>query len=125
MSIDKNDTLLFVYNADSTIFASLGDFTRKLVAPETSGCNLCTITYGLMNMKDEWKEFIDTLAQQKTFLHRDEFVKKYPEQSKIPLPAIFVISNGSLNELVTAQEIDKKKDIAGLKELLLSKMEAY
>lgn len=125
MSINKNDTLLFVYNADSTIFASLSDFMRKLIAPKTSGCSLCMITYGLMNMKDEWKEFINALPQQKTFLHRDEFVKKYPEQSKTSLPAIFIISNGSLNDLVTAQEINKEKDIAGLKELLLSKMEVY
>lgn len=124
MSLNKNDTLLFVYNADSTFFAQVSDFARKVIAPQTYKCNLCMITYGLFEMKDEWKEFVDTLPQRKIFLHRDEFVKKYPEQSKIPPPAIFVISNGSLNELVTAQEINQEKDIAGLKKLLLLKIEA-
>ena len=122
MTRNKDDTLLFVYNADSTLFASLSDFARKVVAPKTYGCNLCMITYGLFEMKDEWKEFLDTLPQHKTFLHRDEFVKKYPGYAKVQLPAIFVISNGAVKELVSAQEINHKKSVAELKAFLLLKL---
>ena len=122
MSINKNDTLLFVYNADSTFFAQVSDFTHKLIAPKTYGCNLCMITYGLFEMKGEWKEFLDTLSQRKIFLHRDEFVKKYSSYARVQLPAIFVISNGVVNELVSAQEINHEKAIAGLKKLLLAKL---
>jgi len=122
MTINKDDTLLFVYNADSTFFASLSDFARKLVAPKTYGCNLCMITYGSFAMKGEWKEFLDSLPQFKTFLHKDEFTKKYTEHAEVPLPALFVISNGAVNELVSAREINQEKDLEGLKNLLLSKL---
>ena len=80
------------------------------------------ITYGPFEIKGEWKKFLDTLSQRKVFLHRDEFIKKYPKQTKISLPAIFAISDGNVNELVSTQEINQEKDIAGLKELLLSKI---
>ena len=122
MTINKDDALLFVYNADSTFLASLSDFAHKVTAPKTYKCNLCMITYGLFKMKGEWKEFLDTLPQQKTFLHKDEFTTKYPEQAKIPLPAIFVVSNDAISELVSAKEINQEKDFEGLKNLLLSKM---
>lgn len=122
MSTNKNDTLLFVYNADSTFFAQVSDFTRKLIAPKNYGCNLCVITYGLFEMKGEWKEFLDTLPQRKMFLHRDEFLKEYPKQAKVSFPAIFVISNGNVSELVSAQEINHEETITGLKKLLLAKL---
>ena len=122
MTHNKDDTLLFVYNADSTFFASLIDFAHKVVTPKTYRCNLCMITYGLFEMKGEWKEFLDTLPQQKTFLHKDDFVKKYPEQAKFPLPAIFIISNSAISELVSAREINQEKDLESLKNLLLSKL---
>ena len=122
MPQNKNDTLLFVYNADSTFFAQVSDFARKIVAPQTYRCNLCMITYGLFEMKGEWKEFLDTLPQQKIFLHKDEFTKKYQSYAKIQLPAIFVIPNGIVNELISAQEINYEKSAAELKELLLLKL---
>ena len=122
MSIHKNDTLLFVYNADSTLFAQVSDVVRKVIAPQTYTCNLCMITYDLLEMKDGWKEFLDTLPQHKIFLHRDEFVKKYSRYAKVQLPAIFIISNGVVSELVSAQEINHKKNIIELKELLLFKL---
>ena len=120
--MNKDGILLFVYNADSTFFAQVSDFARKVIAPKTYGCNLCRITYGLLDMKGEWKEFLNTLSQRKLFLYRNEFVKKYPKHEKVSLPAIFIISNKEINELLSAEEINREKDVAGLKGLLLSKL---
>lgn len=122
MSKIKDNTLLFVYNADSTLFAQVSDSARRVFAPQTYSCNLCMITYGWLGMKEEWKDFLETLPANKIFLHRDEFVEKFPGCATIPLPAIFVISSGVVNELISALEINHVKSVGKLKELLLLKL---
>ena len=66
-------------------------------------------------MKDEWKAFLETLPFEKEFLHRDEFQKEHPEFKNIRLPAIYISQRNVLDILVSAEEINMQKDIAGLK----------
>ncbi len=122
MSIPK---LVFVYNADATIFAIANDILRKVIAPETQECNLCKITYGVLGPKEEWSTFLASLPYQKTFLHRDEFVAKYPDKISAALPAVFVEQDGILSELVTAGEMNETKTISDISALITNKIKNH
>lgn len=106
--------LVFVYNADSTLFAVASDFVKKIVAPSTQECNLCKITYGALSPNEEWSSFLATLPQEKVFLHRDEFRSLYPDKKDFALPAIFERRNGVLTELVAAERVNGAKTIGDI-----------
>jgi len=44
--------IIFVYNADSSLFANITDFAHKIVSPKTYSCNLCKLSYGKFSMKN-------------------------------------------------------------------------
>ncbi len=115
--------LIFVYNADSTLFAVASDIVKKIVAPQTQECNLCKITYGVLTPKEEWSNFLASLPQEKIFLHRDEFASKYPGKKSVALPAVFVERAGALSELITAEEMNKTKTITDIITLVTGKMQ--
>ena len=46
MKNNIKDTIIFVYNADSSVFAQVSDGVKKIAAHDTYQCNLCRITYG-------------------------------------------------------------------------------
>lgn len=117
--------LLFVYNADATLAAAASDFVTRIFAPQDYACNLCMVTYGPLTMRSPWKEFLDTLPNKKTFLHRDEFRKQYPERADEPLPAVFVVENDALKLLLGPEDINSVKDWQGLKTLLVSALERH
>lgn len=116
------DEFIFVYNADGNFFAGLTDFAHKIISPQTYACSLCKITYGNFAMKNEWKQFLAGLPQQKTFLHRDEFHRHYPQFADVVLPAILVRQGESIKVLVPAEEINGQHDIQQLKDLIGSKV---
>ena len=122
-TMTKNkDKLIFVYNADSSVFSQVSDAVKKIVTPSKYECNLCMVTYGAISMKDEWREFLDALPFEKEFLHRDEFHKQHPELKSTKLPTIFISQNNTLNPLVSADEIILQKNIKDLKELLIGRI---
>ena len=124
-TMTKNkDKLIFVYNADSSVFSQVSDAVKKIVTPSKYECNLCMITYGAISMKDEWREFLDALPFEKEFLHRDEFQKQYPELESTKLPTIFISQNNTLNPLVSADEINMQKNIDGLKNIINGKIKS-
>jgi len=121
--MDKNaHKLIFVYNADSSVFSQVSDAVKKVVTPSKYECNLCMITYGAISMKDEWREFLDALPFEKEFLHRDEFQKQYPELESTKLPAIFISKNNALSLLVSADDINMQKNVDGLKNIINGKI---
>ena len=125
IDMDKNARkLIFVYNADSSVFSQVSDAIKKVVTPSKYECNLCMVTYGAISMKDEWKEFLDALLFEKEFLHRDEFQKQYPELKSTKLPAIFISQNNTLSVLVSADEINIQKNIDGLKNIINGKIKS-
>lgn len=113
--------LIFVYNADSGLFNTLTDIAHKVFSPETYACNLCVITHGAVGMRQEWKEFLETLDVPMEFLHRDEFHRKH-DMHELPLPAVLMSEEGRVDVLLSAEEIDQCRDIAELKELLSAKL---
>lgn len=114
--------LLFVYNADGGRLAGLKDMFHKILSPSTYPCSLCAVTYGATAMQPEWGAFIKALAVPVDFLHRDEFVRDYPQWRTHPLPAAFAVGeNGVLISFIEAPEMDAA-DLNGLMELVRERL---
>lgn len=120
----NKDKLIFVYNADSSVFSRVSGTIKKVVTPSKYECNLCMVTHGAVSMKDEWREFLDALPFEKEFLHRDEFQKQYPELESTKLPAIFISQNNTLSLLVSSDDINMQKNIIGLKNIINGKIKS-
>ena len=106
--------LIFVYNADSDIFSQVTDFAHKIFAPQTYSCQLCGLTYGNFTIKKQWRDFLQTISYPKTFLHRDDFIRRFPDSADLSLPAIFSTTNGQLHPLITAKEIQSFSNLDAL-----------
>jgi len=104
MPLRSEDIIIFVYNADSGLFNLVSDMAHKLMSPETYDCQLCLLTHGHFGMRDQWRDYLQTLDAKIEFLHRDEFIKQYPEH-KAELPALFLNRDGLTELLVSAGTI--------------------
>lgn len=114
--------LLFVYNADGGRLAGLKDMFHKILSPSTYPCSLCAVTYGATAMEPEWREFIKALPVPVDFLHRDEFIRDYPQWARHPLPAAFVVgADGPLTPFIEAPEMDAA-DLNGLMQLVRQRL---
>lgn len=115
-----NDTIIFIYNAKSGLLAGLSNVVTKMVAPSQYKCNLCKITYGPLSVKEEWAQFLETLPQNKIFLHKDELKNEYAELGNYALPAIFLHHVNEFSLLVSKEQLNKLKSVQELKEVLKS-----
>ena len=114
--------LLFVYNADAGLLPSLKDAFHKVLSPATYPCSLCGITYGTVQMRPEWKQFVRELPVPVDFLHRDEFVRDYPQWRAHHLPAAFAVAaSGELATFIRAEEMDAT-DLNGLMALVRARL---
>lgn len=114
--------LLFVYNADGGLLPGLKDTFHKILSPATYACSLCAITYGATSMRPEWKAFIKSLSAEVEFLHRDEFIRAYPQHCTQPLPAAFSIdADGSLSLFIEPAEM-QATDLNGLMALVQQRL---
>ncbi len=120
--ISNGKSIVYVYNAHSSITSQLIDVIHKKISPQTYQCNLCKLTYNLVSMKQDWKKFIDQLPYDSIFLHKDEYSQRYPEYKNVSLPCIFVEQKNELVLLVSAIELNKVQDLEELKEILTSKL---
>ena len=117
--------MLFVYNADGTVFGLLSDAAHKALSPRTYQCDLCRLTYGLVRQKPQWRSFVSSLPVPAAFLHRDEFRHRYPGCASAPLPAIFVQSDGgSLELLISAAELSAVQKLDELEALVADRVAA-
>lgn len=114
-------SLIFVYNADSSIFSQITDYAHKIISPKTYACNLCKITYGNLGEKKEWKEFIKSLNIPVRFLHRDEFKKEFPDNKTTTFPIAFSSDGKNIDELISTDEIESQKSFEDLINLVKSK----
>ncbi|GAA4045306.1 hypothetical protein GCM10022409_34170 [Hymenobacter glaciei] len=114
--------LIFVYNANSGPLAGLKDMFHKILSPGTYSCSLCAVTYGATSMQPEWRAFIKSLPVPVEFLHRDEFIRDYPQWRTHPLPAAFSLNQtGELTPFIEAPELDAA-DLNGLMELVQQRL---
>ena len=117
----KKQKIIFVYNANSGLFSALKDTLHKTVSPNTYQCNLCAITHGAFNVKDEWKKFIENLEIKTEFLHKDEFFKKFGGRGD-DFPNAYLLKNKRLKFLISSKEINSAKSISDLKKLIAKKL---
>ena len=114
--------VLFVYNADSGLFAKLKDYVHKIVAPQTYPCSLCQITYGNLGMKRGWRRFAQDLPLTAVSLHRDELTGRYATLLAESLPAVFLEEGGEISSLVTAEELDETPDLPALRAMVSARL---
>jgi len=117
------DRLVFVYNADGGLLNALGDWTHKLVSPQTYPCSLCALTYSHWGMRREWKRFVRALDAEVVFLHRDELGARYGEPNA-ELPAVFREDDGALQPLIEAPELDACGSLDALVRLVQARVAA-
>ncbi|MCW9046888.1 MAG: hypothetical protein OQK46_02320 [Gammaproteobacteria bacterium] len=113
--------LVFVYNADSGIFNTLTDIAHKIFSPETYECNLCNLTHGYFQAREEWMTFLDDLDADIEFLHRDEYVRLFAsskENADVDLPAIFVKDQDELKLWIDKDVINKMSSTDDLMETI-------
>ena len=115
--------LLFVYNADTGLFNSVTDIAHKILSPKTYNCNLCKLTHGVFSARDSWVKFLKSIEVPIEFLHRDEFIQRYP-QNHTQLPAIFIQKDKSITLWLDHHAINSLKNVEALKALILDKLKS-
>lgn len=106
-------TLIFVYNAEEGVFASLGDAVHKAVSPGTYACSLCAISYGAVRMRPEWRDHVKSLPYETRFHHRPDFRRAYPALD-IALPAILLDDGSGPRVLLDDQTLNGIDDVKEL-----------
>ena len=115
--MSATNPLLFVYNADSGLFNTLGDIGHKLFSPATYPCRLCAITHGVLAERAEWRAFVESLGVPCEFLHRDQFRERFPNIGGA-LPAVFRLVDGQPLVCVEAAALTACSGIVDLKTLI-------
>ena len=116
--------LVFVYNADTGVFNALADMAHKIFSPQTYACNLCAITHSNFGMRQEWREFIESLDATVEFLHADELRREHGI-GDVALPAVFRKVDGGLEPWIGALEINECRGMEELKTLISEKMSLH
>ena len=119
---DTKQTLVFVYNAGSGLFNTLGDVAHKIFSPETYACNLCALTHTAFGMRREWREFLESLDARLEFLHADELRDRYG-LTGLPLPAILRRRGASLEVFADSAAINSCRTLDELKQLITAGQE--
>jgi hypothetical protein len=104
--------LIFVYNAKSGLSNHLMDALHKTFSPKTYKCDLCSLTYGNIGPRKEWKQFLKEVNMESEFHYKDKFAKNHPNL-KDAFPAIY-IKDKNYQLLVSAEEMNQCKDLSQL-----------
>ncbi len=102
--------LLFVYNADTGLFNTLADAAHKILSPQTYQCALCKVTYGWLQERRAWRDFLDTLDADCEFLHRDELRARFTDLD-MALPAVLCLVDGQPTLCIDAQRLQDCRDL--------------
>ncbi|MBN2964000.1 hypothetical protein JWV37_04325 [Sulfurospirillum sp. T05] len=113
--------IVFVYNANSGLFNTLGDIAHKVFSPSTYACNLCGVTHTPLGMRKEWKEYLESLHVEKEFLHADELEATYGIKD-LALPAILFKEEQGVKPWISAEELNACKDLESMKALVSGKL---
>jgi hypothetical protein len=106
--------VIFVYALDGDLFSEITSYAHKIISPKTYPCKLCALTNGMLGTKREWAHFIRELGVKTEFLHRDEFIQRYPK-AKHSLPAAFrSTEDGDPEILITSAELGACPDLTAL-----------
>lgn len=119
---DTEKTLIFVYNADSGLLNALNDGILKIVSPSTYQCRLCSLTFGVVQMKPRWKDFIEGLKTPVEFLHRDEFKDRH-DLPDAEFPSVYIRRGDEMSVLISKEEMENTDSLERLMEMLKTKLD--
>ena len=71
---------------------------------------LCKVSYGAFGIKSEWKQFVKTLPFTTTFLHKDEYIKQFPD-CYIDFPSLLYKNGPDFKTLLSAHDFTKIKSL--------------
>lgn len=80
------------------------------------------LAHSNLEMKAEWKAFIQMLEGEKTFFHKNDFLKQYPGHSGFAAPAVFIEESGELRELFSASDLNNYQSLKELQKALNNKL---
>lgn len=103
----KIDKLLFVFNADSGIWSTVVDSSKKLFS--INGCALCSLTHGITGEKGEWKTCKEELGVPIEYVHRDEVNDEIKRVSEGKLPCIVAVAGEHYHLLLDANALERCK----------------
>ena len=110
---NKTDTkLIFIYNSKSGFINEITDLAHKMISPETYPCDLITLTYDTFAMKQEWSNYIDRLPMKTVFMYKDKLTENV--MKNMELPAVFLLKNDSLINVLSEKEFNSIDDLEGL-----------
>ncbi len=115
--------LIFIYNADSSIFKQIEDYVHKIVRPGTYQCNLCALTYNNFGMNNDWKTFVDNISIDVEFLHKDEFQKLYQVDNP-KFPSAYLKKGSKFDLFITQDEMNRLKTSGELEDLVNEKVKS-
>jgi len=74
-------------------------------------------------MKGSWRKFLNKLPVESKFLHRDEYRKKYPDNT--PLPATFIEEDDILTLIISSEDYEELRTLKGLETLLKTRLREH
>lgn len=95
--------LIFVYNANSGLLNGVMDVFHKVFSPKTYACHLCKVTYGIVAVDSDWKQFIEKSRIPFRFLHKDEWNLETGRSDE--LPAVFERINEELKMIIPSERL--------------------
>ncbi len=116
--------LIFVYNAEAGIAAGIMDSVHKIVSPGTYPCSLCAVTYGLVGMRREWRDWLAALPIPAVFHHRADFREAWPLAADWPLPLVALAQGERLQLLIGPGELMALTTIGSLSAAVSARMAA-
>jgi len=116
-ALEQTSKLVFIYNADSGLFNTMTDIAHKIFSPASYNCQLCALTHSYFSAKVEWKQFISGIDIPLEFLHKDEYLKKYPAQLK-DFPAIVLEQANQQTVMIDASALNQCNSLEELKTLI-------
>ena len=105
--------LVFVYNAKSGLASHMMDALHKTFSPSTYDCDLCSLTYGHVAPKKEWRIFLKEIEMTSQFHYKDLFKDAHPELGD-SFPAIYIESQNGLQLLVNRDQVNGLKNVSEL-----------
>ncbi len=116
MKQNRDQKLIFVYNANSGTRNAILDSMHKVFSPTTYACSLCDITYGLVSENKVWKKFREQSGRIMEFLHKDEFSQLYASKfgHKFEFPIVLLEGEKGLEVLISTSELNELKDAEDL-----------
>lgn len=113
--------IIFVYNANSDKISGIKDMFKKILHPSAYECNLCLVTFGNFGIKKQWKAANEASNIERTFLHKDEFLMRFPESDFNEFPAAFRYQKDQLSVFIGMEEMNKVNSIEELEDLIQEK----